>query len=437
MWGDFAVLYRGNHQSRVLEQSLREQRIPYHLSGGTSFFDRSEIKDLMCYLRLAVNPDDNTAFLHIVNTPRRDIGVTSRGHIAQIAGKRHCSLFEAAQAPECRAALKPRSVDSLMEFCSMISQAGDSGERTDPIEAVKDLFDRIDYEAWLRTQSDNPAAAERRIENTRELLAWLSRLQEGNPGEGLTDLLGRLSLLTSLDQDEDTGQEVRLMTLHGSKGLEFPHVFMVGVEEELLPHRNSMEENAEEEERRLMYVGITRARESLSLSFAEKRRRYGEMVSCQPSRFLEELPKDLLEWRGDNVEKDHERTKERAAAHLDKLREMFSCVLLACLLGFSQAPRADVPDAQHAEVEHLIEYLENSDCEMVRNGRSYSGQEGARHVRRKYDHFQGEISSTEEFIEHSASRSTISGEYYEVHCPGQAPVKSKDWLLQELEAYRN
>jgi ATP-dependent DNA helicase Rep len=436
-WGDFAVLYRGNHQSRVLEQSLREQRIPYHLSGGTSFFDRSEIKDLMCYLRLAVNPDDNTAFLRIVNTPRRDIGVKSRGHIAQIAGKRHCGLFEAAQTPECRAALKPRSADSLMKFCSMISHAGDRGECADPIETVKDLFKRIDYEAWLRDQSDNPAAAERRIENTRELVAWLGRLQQDNPGQGLTDLLGRLSLLTSLDQDEEAGEEVRLMTLHGSKGLEFPHVFMAGVEEELLPHRNSMEENGEEEERRLMYVGITRARESLSLSYAEKRRRYGEMVSCQPSRFLEELPQDLLEWRGENVEKDHERTKERASVHLDKLREMFSCVVLACLLGFSQAPRADVPDAQLAEVEHLIEYLENSDCEMVRNGRSYSGQEGARHVRRKYNHFQGDISSTEEFIERSASRSTMSGNYYEVHCPGQAPVKSQDWLLKELEAYRN
>jgi hypothetical protein len=227
------------------------------------------------------------------------------------------------------------------------------------------------------------------------------------------------------------------MTLHGSKGLEFPHVFMVGVEEELLPHRNSLEENAEEEERRLMYVGITRARESLSLSYAEKRRRYGEEVSCQPSRFLEELPKDLVEWRGENVEKDNEHTKERAAVHLDKLRQMFTCVLLAFLVGFSHAPRADVPDSQVAEVEHLIGYLENSDCEMVRNGKSWSGEEGARHVRRKYSHYRDEISSTEEFIEYSATKSMMSGEYYEVQCPGKAPVKSRDWLLKELQAYRN
>jgi ATP-dependent DNA helicase Rep len=114
------------------------------------------------------------------------------------------------------------------------------------------------------------------------------------------------------------------MTLHGSKGLEFPHVFMAGVEEELLPHRNSLEESGEEEERRLMYVGLTRARESLTLSYARRRRRYGELVKCEPSRFLDELPPELVEWRGEDVERDHERSKERASTHLDKLREMFS-----------------------------------------------------------------------------------------------------------------
>ena len=162
------------------------------------------------------------------------------------------------------------------------------------------------------------------MENVRELLAWLTRLQEDCPGQGLTDLMGRLSLLTSLDQDQQPGQEVRLMTLHGSKGLEFPHVFMAGVEEELLPHRNSLEENGEQEERRLMYVGLTRARESLTLSFARKRRRYGEAVSCDPSRFLDELPQELVEWKGEDQVLDHEKSKERAASHLDKLREMFS-----------------------------------------------------------------------------------------------------------------
>jgi ATP-dependent DNA helicase Rep len=322
-WGDFAVLYRGNHQSRVLEQAMREQRIPYHLSGGTSFFERTEIKDLMCYLRLAINPDDNAAFLRVVNTPRRDIGVASRGVIAQQAGMRHISLFEAAQLTDCLSLLKPRSAESLHRFCKWIIETGDRGERADPVAAVQDLIERIAYNAWIREQSDNAVVAERRVENTRELVAWLSRLKDDNPGQGLIDLIGRLCLLTSLDQDKEPDQEVRLMTLHGSKGLEFPHVFMAGVEEDLLPHRNSLEEAGEEEERRLMYVGLTRARESLTLSFARHRKRYGEKVACEPSRFLDELPEDLLQWRGENLEKDHERSRERAATHLDKLRDMF------------------------------------------------------------------------------------------------------------------
>jgi len=323
-WGDFAVLYRGNHQSRVLEQALREQRIPYHLSGGTSFFERTEVKDLMCYLRLAVNPDDNTAFLRVVNTPRRDIGVTSRGVIAQVAGRRHLSLFEAALTAECRGALVPRSAASLQEFCDLVVATGDAGERSDPIEAARDLVERIAYEGWLRDQAEKPEHAERRIENVRELLAWLGRLHEEDPSQGLTDLMGRLSLLTSLDTDKEPDQEVRLMTLHGSKGLEFPHVFVAGVEEDLLPHRNSLDEGGEAEERRLMYVGITRAQATLTLSYAQNRRRFGEAIRCAPSRFLEELPAELLEWRGRDEGRDHARTRERATAHLAHLRAMFS-----------------------------------------------------------------------------------------------------------------
>jgi ATP-dependent DNA helicase Rep len=436
-WGDFAVLYRGNHQSRVLEQALREHRVPYHLSGGTSFFDRAEIKDLMCYLRLAVNPDDNTAFLRIVNTPRRDIGVRSRGLIAQHAGRNHVSLFEAALRPDCRAALKPRSADSLVRFCDLIIATGDRGERADPIEAVSTLVQEIGYESWLREQSDTPALAERRVENARELVAWLGRLHEESPGQGLTDLIGRLSLLTSLDQEQDPGQQVRLMTLHGSKGLEFPHVFLVGVEEDLLPHRNSLEENAEAEERRLMYVGITRARDSLTLSFSRHRRRYGEALACEPSRFLKELPADLLDWRGEDAERDQARTRERASVHLDRLKAMFSSILLGLALTMSASGRADVPPAQVAEVQHLIAYLANSDCRMLRNGKSYSGWDGAKHVQRKYDYFRDEIHSTEDFIRLSATKSERSGRAYRVQCPGEPPVLSADWLLRELGSFRN
>jgi hypothetical protein len=278
--------------------------------------------------------------------------------------------------------------------------------------------------------------AERRIENSRELVAWLGRLNADNPGQGLTDLIGRLSLLTSLDQEQDPGQQVRLMTLHGSKGLEFPHVFLVGVEEELLPHRNSLQENAEAEERRLMYVGITRARESLTLSFARHRRRYGENVACEPSRFLDELPADLLDWRGEDSERDQARTRERATVHLDRLKAMFSSALLTLALVCSPAGEADVPEAQAAEVKHLIAYLAGSDCRMVRNGKAYSGWDGAKHVQRKYDHFRDEIHSTEEFIALAASKSLRSGKPYKVRCPGQDPIPSAAWLERELKAFR-
>ena len=218
----------------------------------------------------------------------------------------------------------PRSAASLQAFCDLIVATGDAGERSDPIEAARDLVEHIGYEAWLRDQAEKPEHAERRIENVRELIAWLGRLHDEDPAQGLTELMGRLSLLTSLDTDKEPDQEVRLMTLHGSKGLEFPHVFMAGVEEDLLPHRNSLEEGGEAEERRLMYVGLTRAQYSLTLSFARHRRRYGEHVKCEPSRFLDELPPELLEWKGQDEEMDQARTKERAAVHLERLKELFA-----------------------------------------------------------------------------------------------------------------
>ena len=225
--------------------------------------------------------------------------------------------------PDCQAALKPRTVESLRNFNRLIIETGEQGERANPIEAIDDLFERIAYEPWLRDQADSPARAEQQLANMRELQAWLKRLHEESPELGLIDLMGRLSLLTSLDKDKEAGQEVRLMTLHGSKGLEFPHVFIAGVEEELLPHRSSLEQGGEQEERRLMYVGITRARDSLTLSYAGRRRRYGEHIKCEPSRFLDELPADLLEWRGEDAGRDQEHTRERARVHLDKLKEMF------------------------------------------------------------------------------------------------------------------
>jgi ATP-dependent DNA helicase Rep len=320
-FGDFAVLYRGNHQSRMLEQALREQHIPYHLSGGVSFFNRVEIKDVMCYLRLAVNPDDNTAFLRVINTPRREIGAVSLGRIAAVAARLRCSLFEASLHADSLAALKPGPRQNLQHFTRVVIGTGDQGDRGEPLAAIKDMLEELSYRHWLRDQADTPVKAKRKLANIEDLLSWLKRIHDGSPSMSLTDLLGQLALMSSLE-DEDPGNVVRLMTLHSAKGLEFPHVFIVGVEEGLLPHSQSLEEGGEQEERRLMYVGITRSRESLIITHARKRKRYGEVMRCQASRFLDELPEELVEWQGGSDRTDTPKTKESGRAHLSRMLEI-------------------------------------------------------------------------------------------------------------------
>ena len=325
---EFAILYRSNHQSRLFEQALRERKIPYHLSGGVSFFDRTEIKDLLCYLRLLVNPDDNTAFLRIINTPRREIGAKSLSGIGQKAAENGISLFEASLRPDTREMLTRRASESLREFCNLMQRIAEQGDRSDPLEAVTDLIEAIDYRQWIADQSDSPAKADRRLANIDELIGWIRRIAEpddpvyGDSDLNLTDLLAQLSLLTNLEDDEP-GQAVRLMTLHAAKGLEFPCVYMVGVEEGLLPHQNSVAESGDAEERRLMYVGITRAQQRLTITYAHERRRFGETEACRPSRFLKELPDELVEWDG-QAPKDDEKTRDQAKANFKQLRAMLS-----------------------------------------------------------------------------------------------------------------
>ena len=290
---DFAVLYRSNHQSRLFEKALREQKLNYELSGGTSFFDRGEVRDLVAYLRLLVNPDDDSAFLRIVNLPRRELGPVTLEKLGSYAGARHLSLFSACFDPGLKAELPERGAERLREFAVWVSKTAERAEAEPAAAVVKDMLADIAYESWLKDSATDPTSAERKWENVQEFVAWLDR-----PGDGgtLADTLGRLALMDMLDRnaDDKEGDAVQLMTLHAAKGLEFPHVFLVGLEEEILPHRNSLEGEALEEERRLCYVGITRARESLTLTYADKRRKYGEDLPCVPSRFLKELPQDDL-----------------------------------------------------------------------------------------------------------------------------------------------
>lgn len=324
-YGEYAILYRGNHQSRLFERLLREHKIPYFLSGGTSFFSYAEVRDIMAYLRLIVNNDDDAAFLRIVNTPRREIGPSTLEKLAAYATHRGISLFAASFELGLEQHLSERAVARLQQFTQWLVTMSDRATRGDVMGVVRDIVPTIDYALWLSDNSSDEKTAERRMENVNELIAWLQRLSEQDTEEKtLADIVGHICLMDILarNQEESGGDRVNLLTLHAAKGLEFSHVFLVGMEEEILPHRSSMEAEKLEEERRLAYVGITRARKSLTFTLTTRRKRQGEMITCEPSRFLAELPQDDLAWEGSSAIVDPVQKQERGQAHLANLRGM-------------------------------------------------------------------------------------------------------------------
>jgi len=323
---DYAILYRSNHQSRVFEKALRENNIPYFISGSTSFFSYSEVKDILAYLRLFINHDDDAAFLRIINTPRREIGPTTLEKLATYANQRQISLFSACFEMGLSQHLKERPIRRLATFCEWVVDTGDRMERGDSFGVINDFIETIDYKTWLQDNSKNEQSAERKIKNVYDLINLLEKIAEGDEdGEkSIGETIAKIMLLDILDrnQDEETGENVSLMTLHAAKGLEFPHVFLIGFEEDIIPHKNSIEDEAIEEERRLAYVGITRAQKTLTLSYCSHRSRYGELISCEPSRFLDELPEEDLAWA--NAPQEPEVQKERGKAHLAQLKNMLS-----------------------------------------------------------------------------------------------------------------
>ena len=319
-WHEFAVLYRGNHQSRPLEKALRVARVPYHVTGGTAFLDRAEVKDFLAYLRLINNGDDDAAFLRIVNTPRRDIGATTLEKLGTLAGSRHVSLLRAAESDAVLGQIAPRAAGSLGAFAQMIRELGARASRIPASELVDELRQRIAYDDHLAAEVKQPELRERRLGNLAELSEWLRAMQkEGGAG----DLAAQLALLAHGDRDEP-GNAVRLMTLHSAKGLEFRFVSIVGLEDGSLPHEGSLAEGRVEEERRLMYVGLTRAKDEVALLYAKRSRRYGEIVANEPSRFLKELPADDLHWSGRDAELDAAHREELASSHLARLASLLA-----------------------------------------------------------------------------------------------------------------
>lgn len=324
-FSDFAILYRSNHQARPFEQALRALNVPYFLSGGTAFFARTEIKDVMAYLRLLANPADDAAFLRIINVPRRAIGPATLERLAEVAQQRGVPLLSACTDLALSEEVGQRQRRQLAEFAGWLQPYHDAAEQQ-PVATVRELIDRLDYVSWLKENSASLRAAERRMQNVEDLLAWLDRLSRDRfAGSGLAEMVSHLALMDVLERqdEEEAGDRVALMTLHAAKGLEFPEVFLVGFEEDLLPHRSSIEDDMIEEERRLAYVGITRARNRLNFSLAQRRRRFGEQVRCEPSRFLDELPSAELD-AVDNRPADPAAEREHGKAQLAALQALLA-----------------------------------------------------------------------------------------------------------------
>ena len=322
---DYAILYRGNHQSRLLEKILVQNRIPYKISGGTSFFSRAEIKDMMAYLRLVVNQDDDAAFLRIVNTPKREIGTATLEKLGSLAQEKHVSLFEAIFDFELIQRVTPKAYDALQKFARWIVELNDEIQRSEPERAVRSMLASLHYEEYLYEYATSPKAAEMQSKNVATLFDWVADMLKGdefNEPMNLNQIVTRLMLRDMLErgEEEDDSDQVQLMTLHASKGLEFPHVFLIGMEEGILPHQTSIDEDNVEEERRLAYVGITRAQQNLWFSLCKERRQFGELIRPEPSRFLLELPENDLQWERDKPPLSAEQQQAKTQSHIANLR---------------------------------------------------------------------------------------------------------------------
>ncbi|KRO93322.1 MAG: ATP-dependent DNA helicase Rep, partial [SAR92 bacterium BACL26 MAG-121220-bin70] len=333
-YSDFAVLYRGNYQAKLVEIKLQTQNIPYEITGGQSFYAKTEIKDVMGYLRLLVNPDDDNALLRIINTPRRQIGPTTLERLGDYAHQRGLSMFAAIDEVALSASMPANNLARLKAFKIWITGVQKNIYSGNPITAINEMLSDADYLGWLHQNASSDPVAKKRWDNVNFLLAQLTQAlktdqqdeYEKNGDSAIEGAIAKLILRDILDreQEESADDKVQLLTLHAAKGLEFLHVFMIGMEEGILPHKNSVEGGQIEEERRLAYVGITRAQRTLTMTSARQRTQYGETSSTTPSRFVDELPEDDLIRIGAGIETSDEDNQAAGEQSLAALKSLFA-----------------------------------------------------------------------------------------------------------------
>jgi ATP-dependent DNA helicase Rep len=331
-YSDFAVLYRGNYQAKLVEIKLQAQNIPYEITGGQSFYAKTEIKDIMAYLRLIINPDDDNALLRIINTPRRQIGPTTLEKLGEYANQRSLSLFSAIDEVGLSASMPANNLERLKRFKHWIQSVNRNVYSGNPMSAINEMLDDADYLNWLHQNASNDSVAQKRWENVQFLLSQLNNVLKNDDSESedgdskIENAIAKLILRDLLDREEEESADdkVQLLTLHAAKGLEFLHVFMIGMEEDILPHKNSVEGGQIEEERRLAYVGITRAQRTLTMTSARQRTQFGETSSTSPSRFIDELPEDdLIRIGGGDAQASAEENQVKGAESLAALKALF------------------------------------------------------------------------------------------------------------------
>ncbi|MEM8953014.1 MAG: UvrD-helicase domain-containing protein [Verrucomicrobiota bacterium] len=326
-WEDFAVLFRMNSQSRLFEEQFRRNEVPYRLVGGQSFFDRREVRDLLASLRVFVNPEDDVNLLRVINSPPRGISANTVGLATAHSAEAGCSVYAVLRHTDFTGQLSQRAQAAIQEFGRLVESRREwaASGKGGYAAMMEDLLKEVDYAAYLRRQCKTDEEAATRNENVREFVEAM-RDHEARSGGGLGDFLDEVALAKDKEDEKEDDLEskkgVCLITMHAAKGLEFSRVWLVGAEEGILPHSRSLEEGSRDEERRLFYVGITRAMERLTITHCATRKRWGDAMPCYPSSFLDELDEQYVERLGYDEVAQVEASEEEAAAYFARMKEM-------------------------------------------------------------------------------------------------------------------